>query len=276
MKFWKAIILLLIVSFAGCKEKGEICVGKRGTPKEEKPIVVLTMSYNNVEYVERNARSVLDQNYRNFRWIYVDDCSSDGTAEKVKTIAGERVEVIRNTVNRGAMANMYDAIHAMRPEEIVVVLDGDDWFSHENVLMHVNEYYADEDTWITYGHHIEFPSFTQGLCKGISRKMLRPGGFRKSHFYFAHLRTFYAGLFQKIKREDFEKDGAFYPMAADMASMIPMLEMAGKKHIRYVRELLYVYNMGNPIADAKRNVDLQQAIDRHIRSLTPYKELESL
>ena len=47
--------------------------------KEHKPFVVIVPSYNNSEWVERNLRSIFEQKYDNFRVIYIDDASTDGT-----------------------------------------------------------------------------------------------------------------------------------------------------------------------------------------------------
>ncbi len=271
-----SILISTIVFFTGCvkQEKGEFNVAKRLIPKEEKHFVVLTLSYNNEAFVEKNADSVLSQTYPNFTWIYIDDCSTDATFEKISGRASHfpNVKIQRNEKNMGAMANMYHAIHALDPHDVVVILDGDDWFSHERVLEHLNEYYANEDVWLTYGQHIEYPSFTVGLCQPLKKKYLKPGGFRKAKFLFSHLRTFYAGLFQKIEKGHFMKNGAFLEMGCDVASMLPMLEMAGE-HAYFIRELMMMYNMRNPLSDAKKNLALQQDIEQYIRTLPVYSTL---
>ena len=50
----------------------------------EKEIVVVIPSYNNEQWYERNLQSILEQNYANFRIIYVNDCSQDRTGECVE------------------------------------------------------------------------------------------------------------------------------------------------------------------------------------------------
>ena len=60
-----------------------------------------------------------------------------------------------------------------------------------------------------------------------------------------HLRTFYAGLFKKIKLGDFLFQGQFFQAACDTAFMFPMLEMAGNKAV-HIQDILYVYNQANP------------------------------
>src|SRR5437868_3721405 len=50
----------------------------------EKNMVIIIPSYNNCKWYERNLQSALSQNYTNFRVIYTDDCSTDGTGGLVE------------------------------------------------------------------------------------------------------------------------------------------------------------------------------------------------
>ena len=40
---------------------------------------------------------------------------------------------------------------------IIVSIDGDDWFKHDNVLTKLNEVYNSGDVWMTYGTYEEYP-----------------------------------------------------------------------------------------------------------------------
>ena len=53
-------------------------------PTQEKPIVIVIPSYNNKDWYEKNLKSVLTQNYKNYRIIYLDDVSTDRTGELIK------------------------------------------------------------------------------------------------------------------------------------------------------------------------------------------------
>ncbi len=45
----------------------------------EKPFVFIIASYNNSEWYKNNLDSVFAQDYENYRIIYIDDASPDGT-----------------------------------------------------------------------------------------------------------------------------------------------------------------------------------------------------
>ena len=104
-----------------------------------KPMVIVIPSYNNRQWYRQNLASVCAQAYDNFRAIYVDDGSSDQTGALVARFiedhaVGHRIQLIRNTVRVGALENLYRSIHACDDQEIVILLDGDDWLAHPRVL----------------------------------------------------------------------------------------------------------------------------------------------
>nr|NGX45674.1 hypothetical protein [Chlamydiota bacterium] len=249
------------------------------TPTSEKHFVVLIASYNNAEYVQKNLASVYTQNYDNYRVIYVDDNSSDATFQKAEQEIARwegqaRTELIHNTKNVGALANMYNAVHSCSDNEIIVILDGDDFFAHERVLTILNENYADPKVWMTYGNYLDYPSYRQEavLSRPIPALITEKNAFRNHAWASSHLRTFYAGLFKAIKIEDLFFRGRFFPMGCDVAIMLPMLEMAGHK-ARYINDVLYLYNRINTISDHKVNFKLQTQCGHEVQSKPVYNRL---
>lgn len=248
---------------------------------ENKNFVIIVPSYNNEEWYEKNLYSVINQDYDNYRVIYIDDASKDDTYFKVKSYLEaydkkNKVTLIHNEKNVGALANLYKAIHSCEDNEIVVTVDGDDWVAHEYVLTKLNEEYANPNVWLTYGHYRDYPSFSEGLCRPYyKQKLIKQGGFRHHSWEASHLRTFYAKLFKKIKIEDFFYEGQFLPMSWDLAFMIPMMEMA-YDNIKFIKNYLYIYNRMNPISDGNKNREFQIKCDQYVRSLKKYDKIETL
>jgi glycosyltransferase involved in cell wall biosynthesis len=244
----------------------------------DKEFVVVIPSYNNSDWYIRNLDSVFSQNYPHFRVVYVDDCSPDHTAQLVKKYIEEKnwesdVILIENKVRIGSLANFTHAIALCKPHEIVVQLDGDDWLAHENVLSHLNQAYADPDVWVTYGQFTFYLYDSLGWCAEVPKEIIEKNAFREYPWVTSHLRTFYAGLFQKIKTIDLLHDGKFYPMAGDLAFMFPILEMAGT-HSRFIPEVLYIYNFVTPINDAKTDQKFQEALGFEIRRKARYLPID--
>lgn len=245
---------------------------------EDLKFVIVIPTYKNSEWVERNLESVFCQDQKNYRVIFVDDCSPDDTFEKAQSIIEkhkeeDRVTLIKNTERKGALHNLYDSIHSCEDNEIVITLDGDDWFANDKVLNKLTDSYVDENVWMTYGQYQSWPDNGAGCSRQIPKHITAHNLFRQYGWCSSHLRTFYSWLFKKIKKEDLlDTSGNFYPMAWDLAFQMPMLEMCGP-HAIFLSDVMYIYNIANPINDSKVNLKLQQSLEREIRAKPKYDRI---
>lgn len=241
---------------------------------EEKRIVIVVPSYKNEKWVKQNLSSIFNQDYVNYRVIYIDDYSPDNTVPLIKSLVNEwnfavNFTLIENKERKGAMRNLYEAIHSCDDEEIVVTVDGDDWLAHDQVLNHLNKVYSNKDrpVWITHGSYRDSKG-NPGMQNQITDSIIERNAFR-GKCRVSHLRTFYAWLFKKILIQDLMYEGKFFEMAWDLAMMFPMLEMAGHRQL-YIPEVLYIYNVQNPISDFVKNPDYQMKLDRYIHKKRKY------
>ena len=145
---------------------------------EQKSFVIVICSYNNADYVTDNLTSALAQVYPKYRIIYIDDASTDDTYAQAKAIKDEfdhtnRITLIHNSSNQGAMANTFSAVHMCSNDEIVVILDGDDRLNGPNVLKRLNMYYNNPQVWMTYGQCMEVPANVKGMGKPMSLYLLK-------------------------------------------------------------------------------------------------------
>lgn len=244
----------------------------------EKPFVIVTASYNNYLWYARNLDSVFNQDYKNYRLIYIDDNSSDGTGMLVRNYISqegkeELVTLICNEERHGATENIYNAIHSCDKNEIVIILDGDDWLAHNQVLNHLNRIYQDPNVWLTYGQFQWFPNNAPGFAHEVPVSILKENRIREYSWVTTHLRTFYAGLYQQIKKEDLMYEGKFYPMTGDLAIMFPLVELAGT-HCKFVDEVLCIYNTANVLNDDKVDGHKQNNLGGQIRGKQRYQPIE--
>ena len=143
-----------------------------------KPMVIVISSYNNRQWYRQNLGSVCAQEYDNFRAIYVDDGSTDQTGALVEQFLADhavshRIQLIRNPVRVGALENLYRSIHTCDDQEIVILLDGDDWLAHPMVLQTLNAVYSDPDCWMTYGQYTSWPAPAPGYSRPIPSRLPR-------------------------------------------------------------------------------------------------------
>lgn len=242
--------------------------------------VVLILSYNNERFVEKNISSALDQKYPNYRIVYVNDCSSDNTLEVLtRTIENHpkknQITVIDNKERKKGVRNFYEVIHNfISDDEVVCCLDGDDWFSSDHVLEYLSKVYENpkKELWITFGNYIGSKTKSGQLLNFKDYPHIE-NRFRKTNIVPSHLKTFYAWLFKKIKKEDLFYEGRFMEMTSDLAIMYPMLEMA-QNHYFFIKKVLYIYNEENSISVHRIDRSFQKNIGDYLRKQEPYKALD--
>lgn len=240
-----------------------------------KNFVIVIPSYNNKDWYNKNLDSVLSQKYDNYRVIYTDDVSLDGTADLVekylkKHKKGNTVKFIKNKKRVGAMENLYNMIHSCDDNEVIITVDGDDWLAHPNVLTRLNDIYSNPNVWVTYGQYRSWPDNRIGCSIQIPQHVIQNSSYRRFRWCSSHLRTFYAWIFKKIKKEDFlDKSGKFFATAWDLGIYFPLLEMAGQR-AKFLNDILYIYNVQTPLNDSKLRLKEQQDTERYIRSKSKY------
>lgn len=88
-------------------------------------VTVLMPTYNVAPWVEESIRSVLNQTYRDFDLLVVDDASTDNTLDVVRSIDDPRIRVASFPDNVGLSENLNRGLD-MIDTELVARMDGDD------------------------------------------------------------------------------------------------------------------------------------------------------
>ena len=236
--------------------------------------VVIT-SYNCERWVDKNLGSVLNQTYENYDVFYVDDNSSDNTAEKVLALQSDKIKTVFNSFNKGKMENLVEVNKLLDEDTITVILDGDDWLYDNTVLEYINDVYQYVNVWMTNGSYIIEP---QGhIVKPRLDSSYWNGNIRRKGWEFSHLGTFKKKLFDRIKKKHLmSPNGEYWSTTSDQAIMWPMAEMAGSQNHRAIDKVLYSYNRLNPLSDDRVHRENQLATEMAIRQITPYDKLEEL
>lgn len=278
--------LLLVVAFTGAFYAGKMRASKESSPScsvlftptdyplINHPFVIIIIGHNNGAFLEKTLRSAFFQNYSDYRVVYIDDASDDGSYDLAHDLMCENNHMVRSTfvqneVRLGVLENLYRAIETCQDNEIVVVLGGEDFLAHEWVLSRLNQYYANPDLWMSYGQYREYPQYTMGLSRPAPEIQK---SVRQQPFFASHLKTFYASLFKQIAMEDLTENGVFFSAAADLAYMIPMLEMAAD-HAGFIPDILYIANRS---AVMKEDRELIFTCEKSIRAMAAYEPLQKL
>tara|TARA_R100000908_G_scaffold54919_1_gene30208 strand:+ start:131 stop:850 length:720 start_codon:yes stop_codon:yes gene_type:complete len=238
-------------------------------------MIVMTTVYNGENYIERCLGSLMGQKFKDFRCFVIDDVSTDSTVSRIKDMVGQdkRFTIIVNeekTFKNGNYEKVLSETEGIDENDIVVELDGDDWLSDSNTLVRVNEAYQDNNIWITNGSF----KYSSG-APGFSSPQVDFDNLRKNRFTATHLRTWKVFLWRAIKDEDHkDSNGNYLRLNADLAYMLPMLEMSGPEHYKFLPEVNLIYNEQNPLNDHKVDMDLVNKLASEIRSRKKYERLK--
>ena len=242
-------------------------------------IKVIVPFYNPGDFLEICIKSIMSQNYDNFQVIFIDDASTDNSWNKLPH-NDLRVMCIKNESNLTALPNLHNAIvNHCDKDDLVCIVDGDDWLAKKNALSYINDFYNENNCWFMYGNSTASDG-TNIVSKAYNEESFKR--IREGFYFVSHIRTFKAGLYHKIKDQDENfsclKDinGNFYKMTYDVAMFVPMLEMAGFNRIKFNEKVLYVYNRQNPLSDCYVNENLQKSIHIEINKKNKFKKIDSL
>jgi glycosyltransferase involved in cell wall biosynthesis len=239
---------------------------------------ILTTLYNALPFIGKCLETITEQSVRDWRCYVLNDLSTDGSDKLVAQLAkrDERIVII-NHAQKLYIAGAY--LHALsRPEiadnDICISVDGDDWLPDEFVFHRIIQAYADPKTWLTWGSMLVFQNGSTQECD-YCKPLASWDNLRSQNWVTSHLRTWRAFLFRAINPTDLcDHNGNYWRMGGDLAFMLPMLEMAGPSHAKFLGDYNYVYNFENPLSDHRVDGALQWEMSQAIRRLPPYKRLE--
>lgn len=110
------------------------------TNKSKIPTVsVLMPAYNVEKYIGEAIESILNQTYKDFEFIIIDDCSTDNTWKIIQTYANtdKRIRIFRNNLNLKICACLNIGINNARGRYIAR-MDGDDWSMPDRLEKQLN------------------------------------------------------------------------------------------------------------------------------------------
>ena len=252
--------------------------GRRTSNKEEhtfvasdpqQRIAIVTPVYNSEKYIANCINSIASQDYNNYMQYIIDDASTDATVtvakatiEKLPAKLRSKFRVIENGRNVGAVKNQIDTIRTLDADDIVALVDGDDWLYHRNdIFTHINTLY-DEGAEFTYGSCWSLADNIPLIAQEYPKKVRDQKEYRNHKFNwgmpYTHLRTFRSSLLMNEGDAPFtDENGQWYKAGGDNSVFYTAIENANPDAVVCVPDVLYVYNDMNPLNDYKVNGDEQ-------------------
>ena len=158
-------------------------------------------------------------------------------------------------------------------DDLVIILDGDDWLEGTKVLSSYNELFSKKDLWFVYGNYRrsnERVGHSPDTCIFGEDKIGSP---ERTPVWVKAPRVFYSWLFKLIKLESLLYQGEFLPAAGDAGLSYPLLELSGLRQY-FNKNVVYVYNRDNPISHFATIKQFEVDLNTFILKQKPYQVLQ--
>lgn len=249
--------------------------------------VILIGSYNNEQWVAQNLESILCQTYKNFKIVYYNAASTDRTGEIANEYREKSNHIILAKSGERCRKTWFfehaNEFFTIEDNDIVCIVDGDDFLANEEVLNYLNEVYNQTNCWMSYGGMIvwnggedtqeAFPQNSEAPFE-VKRDKL----YRQDLWRYSHMRTCRGFLWKRLNPQDLiSKHDGEYMTLDDLSTVYAFLEMCPADKIFRVDQNIYIWNNSKAnesrgCAENKVN-NIGAIYENEIRTRPKYNEL---
>ncbi|NIP53056.1 MAG: glycosyltransferase [Phycisphaerae bacterium] len=181
-------------------------------------VSIITVCFNSAETIEDTINSVLDQDYKDIKYIVVDGGSTDGTLDIINSYRGKIAKVISEPDN-----GIYEAMNKgikSSTGDIIATLNSDDVYTERTVVSRIVEFMRSNGLDAVYG---DLVYVDRNRADRITR-FWKAGKYKKGAFRYGWILphpTFFC------RKEIFERFGCFndeLQVAADFELMLRFIE----------------------------------------------------
>lgn len=219
--------------------------------KKDYKFSVIIPNYNNAKWLEKCLGSVLNQTYKNYEILFIDDKSEDNSVEIAGKMLGMNkvIEVPCKKYNGGAR----NVGILQATGDYIICLDSDDWLKNENVLRDINNNLNGEDIMF-----LGFELYKDG------KENLFPFRPNYKSMYDAFINDVCA-IWTKVVKTELLKDTLFpeSTLAEDRVHHYRLCEKA--KTFTCLNQSTHVWNRSNSTSvTTKREVMWEMSIFKHL------------
>src|ERR1700730_9895546 len=226
-------------------------------------------------YIDRCIASIRSQSIVDWEaYVTVDPCGDGTYRQAIETREDDaRIDIHQNGIRQFSMLNLVRGIQRSRaaPEDVIVILDGDDWFATNEALRIIQDTYERTDCWMTYGSWLSDRAQMYGQWPAYT---VNTTDFRNHEWRGTAVRTWERWVWDLIDDRDLrDADGNYFRVTEDQATMLPMLEMSGTGRAIHIPEVLMIYNRSSQHACVYTCRDEMFANADYLKTRQPYARL---
>lgn len=214
----------------------------------KQPLVSVIVPVCNVEhYIQRSATSILSQTYPNIEFIFIDDGSTDRSAEILNSLIDSRFSHLKSRIriihqeNRGVQNVRMEAMEYAHGEYFIQ-LDSDDKCSKVQIEKMVKKAVEDDADIVICNYFNTYPHFI------IPRREKQYPTKEKTLSALFSGRSFRGCLWNKLVRRSIFTGNPIFAPAYDMGEDLVLSAQFiwYSKRISYIKKRLYFYTRRNP------------------------------
>ena len=118
-------------------------------------VSIITPTYNHEKYISDCIQSVINQTYKNWEMIIIDDCSTDRTSSLIRKYAmtEKRIKIISHKTNWGITKLNKSYNQALRKSKgkFIAILEGDDFWPVIKLQEQIKSF-KDKKVVLSYGN----------------------------------------------------------------------------------------------------------------------------
>lgn len=141
------------------------------------PLISVIMSEYNTDVIllKQSIKSILEQTYKNFEFIIIDDCGKNNIDEIIKEFNDDRIKIYKNDKNRGLVYSLNRALNIAKGKYIAR-MDTDD-YSYKHRLEDESDFLENNPEYDVIGGNVDYydGSVIWGKtnnCQGIIKKKI--------------------------------------------------------------------------------------------------------
>ena len=214
-------------------------------------IYVISTGRNANRFVVNCVESVLSQTVKPKSHIVIDDISDDDTVtylERYKNCDG--IEIRINKERKYRLKNIYEAVIGKDPEDIICIVDSDDWLGKDTALETIKNTYNSNDKLEYVYSRYSLTHGGLGCSNPIPDDNWDP---YRGVWITSHLSSFKVKALREISIDNFlDWNGDWFTIATDHAMTLPILYRLWKRDngysaVGFIDEPLYMHTFyGNP------------------------------
>lgn len=240
-------------------------------------ICVISTGRNANRFVVNCINSVLTQTIRPKFHTVIDDISDDDTVsylDRYEGLAGIDIKI--NEERKYRLRNIYENAIDKNPEDIICIVDSDDWLGKKTALETIKNMYENNNKLEYVYSRYSLTQGQPGCSSPIPNDNWNP---YSGAWITSHMSTFKVKALREISVDNFlDWNGEWFKIATDHAMTLPILYRLWKRDngysaVGFIDEPLYIHTYhGNPSKPRSGTPEADERAKMAVRCSTYIKQ----